>query len=68
MVVEDLLEEAWNDVKPHLITLVFDCIAHVHVTRILRKKLDDKSVKYIFLEYEHVLYNQKLQQDFLQNK
>lgn len=43
-------EEAWNGEKPlvHYFK-VFGCIAHVHIPDVHGKKLDDKSIKCVFL-------------------
>ena len=46
--------EAWHGRKPDVEHLrVFGCIAHVKITRPGLKKLDDRSVKMVFLGYEH---------------
>ncbi|MCH80374.1 copia-type polyprotein, partial [Trifolium medium] len=43
-------EEAWSDIKPSVHHFrVFGCIAYVHVADNQRKKLDNKSIKCVFL-------------------
>ena len=51
LAVKDVtLEEAWEETKPCVSHFrVFGCVAHVHVPNGQRKKLDDKSVKYVML-------------------
>lgn len=45
-------EELWTNVRPDLSTLrVFGCDAMVHVPKVNRRKLDDKSIAYTFLGY-----------------
>jgi len=42
--------KAWNGIKPSVDHFrVFGCIAHVHVPEVQRTKLDNRSVKCIFL-------------------
>jgi len=44
--------EAWCGRKPNISHLrVFGCIAYAHVPNEKRRKLDDKSVKCIFIGY-----------------
>ncbi|KAL4343519.1 hypothetical protein AHAS_Ahas11G0086500 [Arachis hypogaea] len=46
------LEEAWSGKRPSIHHFrVFGCIAYPHVPYQLRKKLDDKGEKYIFIGY-----------------
>jgi hypothetical protein len=43
-------EEAWNSTKPSVKHFrVFGCVAYTHIPDAQRKKLDDKSMKCIFL-------------------
>jgi hypothetical protein len=43
-------EEAWSSIKPSVRHFrVFGCVTYTHVPDAQRKKLDDKSVKCIFL-------------------
>ena len=45
--------EAFHKVKPDLSLLkVFGCLAHVHIPKARRKKLDERSFKAIFVGYE----------------
>ena len=45
-------EEAWSGYKPSIAHIqVFGCTAYAHVPKEKRKKLDDKSVKRIFIGY-----------------
>jgi hypothetical protein len=45
--------ELWTGSRPVVSHLsVFDCIAHVKVTRLSLKKLDDRSIPMIFVGYE----------------
>ena len=56
-------QEAWSRRKPSVNHLrVFRSIAYVHVPQQERSKLDDRSVKYVFIGYDsnskgHKLYN-----------
>ena len=56
-------EEAWSERRPSIRHLrVFGCIAYAHVPDQLRKKLDDKGEKCIFIGYNlnskaYKLYN-----------
>ena len=60
-------QEAWSGKKPNLSHLkVFGCIAYAHVPDQLRKKLDDKAEKCIFVGYSeetkaYKLYNPETQ-------
>jgi hypothetical protein len=46
------LEEAWSGYKPSVAHMkVFGCTAYAHVPKEKRRKLDDKSVKCIFIGY-----------------
>ena len=60
-------EEAWSGQKPNLSHLkVFSCVAYAHVPDQLRKKLDDKAEKCIFVGYSeetkaYKLYNPETQ-------
>ena len=62
-VCEKTLEEAWSERRPSIRHLrVFGCIAYAHVSNQLRKKLDDKGEKCIFIGYDtdskaYKLYN-----------
>lgn len=51
LVVKDITpEEAWSGIKPSVEHFrVFDCIAHVHVPKVQRTKLDDRSFTCVFL-------------------
>jgi hypothetical protein len=43
-------EEAWNSTKPNVKHFrIFGCVGYTHIPDAQRKKLDDKSVKFIFL-------------------
>jgi hypothetical protein len=45
-------EEAWSGYKPSVAHMkVFGCTAYAHVPKEKRRKLDDKSVKCIFIGY-----------------
>jgi hypothetical protein len=45
-------EETWSGHKPSVAHMkVFGCIAYAHVPKENRRKLDDKSVKCIFIGY-----------------
>jgi len=45
-------KEAWSRHKPSVVHMkVFGCIAYAHVLKEKRSKLDDKSVKCIFIGY-----------------
>ena len=45
-------EEAWNGKSCHISHLrIFGCVAYAHVPKELRKKLDDRSEKCIFIGY-----------------
>ena len=45
--------EAWHEAKPAVHFMrAFGCIAHVKVTRPHAKKLDDRSIKMVFVGYE----------------
>jgi hypothetical protein len=45
--------EAWHDKKPSVAYLcTFGCIVHVKNTKPMLKKLDDRSIKMVFLGYE----------------
>ncbi|RDX95429.1 hypothetical protein CR513_22046, partial [Mucuna pruriens] len=56
-------QEAWSGVKPKVDHLrVFGCIAYAHVPNQGRSKIDDKSVKHVFIGYDanskgYKLYN-----------
>lgn len=39
---------------------MFGCVAYAHVPDVLRKKLDDKAKKYIFIGYSHETKGYKL--------
>ncbi|XP_072076479.1 uncharacterized protein [Arachis hypogaea] len=58
-------EEAWSGKRPSIHHFrIFGCIAYAHVPDQLRKKLDDKGEKYIFIGYStdskaYKLYNPK---------
>jgi hypothetical protein len=60
-VVLDLTpEEAWSGYKPSVAHMrIFGCIAYAHVPKEKRRKLDDKSIKCIFIGYS--TRNKKLQ-------
>jgi hypothetical protein len=46
------LEEAWSGYKPSVAHMkYFGCTAYAHVPKEKRRKLDDKSVKCIFIKY-----------------
>jgi hypothetical protein len=45
-------EEAWSGYKPSVVHMkVFGCTTYAHVPKEKRRKLDDKSVKCIFIGY-----------------
>ena len=47
-------QEAWSGRSCSVAHLrIFGCVAYAHVPKELRKKLDDKSEKYIFLGYSN---------------
>lgn len=56
-------EEAWRGYKPHVGHFgIFGCISYSHILDVLRKKLDDKEVRCIFVSYSeeskaYKLYN-----------
>ena len=53
--------EAWFNEKPDISNMrTFGCDAYVHVPNLLRKKLDSKSVKKIFVGYEDGLKGYRL--------
>ena len=54
-------EEAWSGLKPDVSHLrVFGCVAYAHIPDQRRKKLDDKSVKCIFIKYSDPTNGYKL--------
>ena len=54
-------QEAWTRRKPSIGHLrVFGCICYAHVPDVLRKKLDDKAEKCIFLGYSQKTKGYKL--------
>ena len=54
-------QEAWTRRKPSIGHLrVFGCICYAHVPDVLRKKLDDKAEKCIFLGYSQMTKGYKL--------
>ena len=58
-------QEAWNGRKPNIGHLkVFGYVTYAHMPNQLRKKIDDKAEKFIFIGYSHEtkgykLYNSK---------
>ncbi|CAL8994927.1 unnamed protein product, partial [Prunus brigantina] len=62
--------EVWSGRKPNIQHLrVFGCIAYSHVPDHIRKKLDEKAEKCIFIGYDTVtkgykLYNPKTREDY----
>ena len=45
-------EEAWSGIKQHVTHMrFFSCVAYAHIPDQLRKKLDNKGEKCIFVEY-----------------
>jgi len=49
--------EAWSGFKPNMQHLkVFGLITYAHVPKAARSKLDDKSMKTIFIGYKHGVY------------
>ncbi|XP_071940050.1 uncharacterized protein [Coffea arabica] len=54
-------QEVWTGMKPDISHFkVFGCLAYVHVPDHLRKKLDDKAEKCIFIGYSHETKGYKL--------
>lgn len=48
---DGIIEEVWSGKTMNYSFLKFDCIAYAHVNQELKKKLDSRSQKCVFIRY-----------------